>query len=100
MTWFKVINCVNTELFPVLAIALKKCLDEKLSADPKFKSDNFGDDVVDDIIERLKGKRTMNNKEIEYLKALFKRATESGKEQQSLVKFNSIAIQLDAYVKL
>ena len=77
MTWFKVVNCVNTELFPVLAIALKNCIDEKLSEDVNFKLDDFDDDVIDDLIERLKRKRTMNNKEIKYLKELFERATET-----------------------
>ena len=76
MTWFKVVNCVNNELFPVLSIALKKCIDEKLSEDKNFKPDDFGNDVVDDIMERLKGERTMNNKEMKYLKELFQRAIE------------------------
>ena len=77
MTWFKVVNCVNTELFPVLAIALKECIDTKLSEDVDFKLDNFDDNVVDDIMERLKGKRAMNNKEVQYLKGLFQRALET-----------------------
>ena len=77
MTWFKVVNCVNNELFPVLSIALKKCVDEKLSEDNNFKPDDFGDDVVDDILERLKGERTMNNKEMKYLRELLQRAVDS-----------------------
>ena len=86
MTWFKVINCVSTELFPVLAIKMRECIDEKLSEDTTFKLDDFGEVAVKDVIERLKGKRTMNNKEIEYLEALFQRATEYGqRQQQSLV---------------
>ena len=76
MTWFKVVNCVNNELFPVLSIALKKCIDDKLSEDNNFKPDDFGNDAVDDIMERLKGERTMNNKEMKYLKELFQRAIE------------------------
>ena len=74
MTWFKVINCVNTELFPVLSIALKKCIDEKLSDDNQFKIDDFGSDAIDDVMERLKEKRAMNNKEIKCLNGLFQRA--------------------------
>ena len=77
MTWFKVVNCVNTELFPVLAIALRECVDRKLSEDVEFKVDNFDKDVVEDIMERLKGKRAMNNKEVQYLKELFGRALET-----------------------
>ena len=82
MTWYKVVNCVNTELFPVLSITLKKCIDEKLSEDAKFKPDDFDDKVVYDVMERLKKKRTMNNKEIKYLQALFQRAMESQQNQQ------------------
>ena len=76
MTWFKVVNCVNNELFPVLSIALKKCIDEKLSEDNNFEPHDFGDVVIEDIMERLKGERTMNNKEMKYLKELFQRAIE------------------------
>ena len=71
------VNCVNTELFPVLSIALKKCIDNKLSEDDNFKLYDFGDEVQDDIIERLKEHRSMNNKEIKYLKELFQRAIET-----------------------
>ena len=77
MTWFKIVNCVNTELFPVLSIALKRCIDEKLSDDNNFKLYDFDDDTVDDIMERLKGQRSMNNKEVQYLKGLFERAIET-----------------------
>ena len=90
MTWFKVINCVNTELFPVLSITLKKCVDEKLSEDSEFKPDNFGDDVINDVMDRLKGKRTMNNKEIKYLRALFNRAIEPQETQRRLVNNENI----------
>ena len=58
----------------MLSIALKKCIDEKLSDNDQFKLDDFGSDVIDDVLERLKGKRVMNNKEIKYLNGLFQRA--------------------------
>ena len=58
----------------MLSIALKKCIDEKLSDDDQFKLDDFGSDAVNDVMERLKGKRVMNNKEIKYLNGLFQRA--------------------------
>ena len=85
MTWLKVINCVNTELFPVLAITLKKCIDEKLFEDSEFKVVDFGSNVVEDVMKRLKAKRTMNSKEIEYLMELFQRAVDSPKEEISSV---------------
>ena len=85
MTWFKVVHCVKTELFPVLSIALKECIDEKVAKEPNFKIDDFGDDAVEDILDRLKEKRTTNNKEIKYLKALFQRASEYAEYEQRLV---------------
>ena len=85
MTWFKVVQCVNTELFPVLSIVMRECVEEKLSKDPRFKVDDFGESAVKEVIERLRGKRTMNNKEISYLKELIQRASGHREEQQRLV---------------
>ena len=70
-----------------LAITLKKCIDEKLAADTKFKPEDFGKDAIDDILEKLKEKRTTSDKEIRYLRALFRRATESQPNKQSLVHY-------------
>ena len=66
---------MKTELFPVLSIALKECIEDKISKEADFKLDDFGEDAVKDVIERLKAKRTTNNRELKYLRALFERAT-------------------------
>ena len=76
LTWFDVIQCVWTELFPVLSATLSQCIQEKLGLETEFKLNDFEGDVVNDILERLKRKRTMNNKEINYLKQLIQRAAE------------------------
>ena len=76
LTWFDVIQCVWTELFPVLSATMSQCVQEKLASDIEFKLSDFGEDAVNDILERLKGRRTMNNKEIDYLKQLIQRAAE------------------------
>ena len=34
----------------------QKCIEEKLSKDPRFKVDDFGESAVKEVIERLKGK--------------------------------------------
>ena len=86
MTWFNVVHCVSTELFPVLAVKMRECVEEKLAKEPTFKLDDFGAAAVGDVIEGLKTKRTMNNKEIAYLKGLIRRATEHQKEGRRLVK--------------
>ena len=49
----------------MLSTALKKCIDEKLSDDNNFKVHDFEDDVVDDIMERLKRQKSMNNNEVQ-----------------------------------
>ena len=76
-TWFNVMQCVTQELFPVLSFKISECVQEKLVEDPTFKMTDIEDEAVDDILERLTRKRTMNNKEMEYLKDLVKRLRES-----------------------
>ena len=84
-TWFDIFRCVSTELFPALSIMMRKCLDEILKEKPEFKLTDFGEVAVEEIMERLKQKRTMNNTEIEYLKKLIQRAAEPEKTRQRLV---------------
>ena len=74
MTWFKVTRCVMNELFPALSIPMEECVEDKLEVEPDFKIDDLGEDAVKGVIDRLKAKRTMNNKEIFYLKQLIQRA--------------------------
>ena len=83
ITWHNVLQCVNQELFPVLSVKINECVQEKLLKDSAFKMSDIGTDAVEDIIERLMKKRTMNNKEITYLKELFERANEYGQSGDS-----------------
>ena len=55
---------------------MRECLDEILKEKPDFKLTDFSENAVEEIMEILKQKRTMNNNEIEYLKELIQRATE------------------------
>ena len=82
-TWFDIFRCVSTELFPALSIMMRQCLDEILKEKPDFKLDDFGKEAMEEIMEKLKQKRTMNNYEIEYLQRLIQRA--STDEQPRLV---------------
>ena len=79
MTWYNILQCVTQELFPVLSFKINECVQEKLVSDPSFQISNIGEDAVKDIIRRLMEKRTMNNKEISYLRDLFQRANQYGK---------------------
>ena len=65
--------------------ALKSNSDEKVAKEPIYKIDGFGEDAMEDTLERLKVKRAANNKEIKYLKALFQRASEYLEYEQRLV---------------
>ena len=71
--WFNFVQCVSSELFPVLSVTMGKCIQEKLESDIGFKLNDFRDETVKDVFERLMEKRTMNNKEIQYLKRMIVR---------------------------
>ena len=72
-TWFNVLQCVTQELFPILSIKINECVQEKLLKDTAFKMGDIRKEAVLDILDRLMTKRTMNNKEIAYLKELVQR---------------------------
>ena len=76
MSWQNVVQCVTHELFPVLSVKINECVQEKLLQDLNFKSSDITSDAVEDILKRLMTKRTMNNKEIEYLKGLIERTND------------------------
>ena len=80
-----VIQSVSTHLFPILSVTMSKCVQEKLASDTEFKLNDLSEEAVKDIIERLKEKRTMSNKEITYLKGIIYRAIESHQNRQCLV---------------
>lgn len=74
ITWFNVVQCVSQELFPDLAVRINQLVKEKMSDDATFKMDDIGMEAAQNVIERLKNKRSTNNKEISYLNGLFRRA--------------------------
>ena len=85
MTWFNVTRGVMNELFPVLSITMQKCIEDKLAEEPNFKLNDMESKAVKDIIERLKAKRAMNNKEISHLEALIQRANDHQQSPPGLV---------------
>ena len=85
MTWFNIMQCVSMELFPAISVKISQCVQEKVLEDSSFELSDIGSEAVDDVIERLKEKRTMNNKEISYLKELIQRARDIAETQHSLV---------------
>lgn len=82
MSWFGVVQCVRTELFPTLAVHISECVQESFE-DPNFKMDDIGEDAANNVLGRLRQKRAMNNKEEAYLLALVKRAHDSQKTVES-----------------
>ena len=68
-TWFDICRCVSTELFPVLSIKIRECLDEILKEKPKKAKllNEHGDKIIEHFRtsgidqERLEG---MSNKDL------------------------------------
>ena len=81
------VQCVTHELFPVLSVKINECVQEKLLQDLNFKSSDITNDAVDDILKRLMTKRTMNNKEIEYLKGLIERANDISNSEMMQIEY-------------
>ena len=90
MEWFKLCDGVECELFRALAEKLRSCIFEKMLQESDFKLTDFGDAVVEDVMDRLKKKRLMNLVEVEYLTSFFNRATKYQPHYQSLVNFSKI----------
>ena len=67
-------QCVTAELFTSISVSISSCVQEKVLRDSAFKMSDLSEEAVKDVMTRLKEKRTMNNKEVTYLMALFQRA--------------------------
>ena len=67
-------QCVSTELFPTFSVKISECLEQKVLRDSAFEMSDVGEEAVNDIIFQMKRRRTMNNKEISYLRKLIQRA--------------------------
>ena len=76
-------QCVSTELFPTFSVKISKCLQQKAIANSAFKMNDVGDEAVEDVIFRLKQMRSMNNKEISYLRKLIQRALTATRTETS-----------------
>ena len=74
--WHNVVEAVSQELYPLIATTLGQSVDELVTSD-SLKEDDLTDDAVTIVIERMKmkSKKALYNKEIEYIKDLVQRAT-------------------------
>ena len=62
---------------------ISECLEQKVLRDAAFEMSDVGEEAVNDVIFQLKRRRTMNNKEISYLKKLIQRAVNVPQIQHS-----------------
>ena len=85
ITWFSIMQCVSTELFPVFSTKISECLQEKRFQNSAFQMNDISDEVVEDVISRLQQKRATNNTEIMYFKKLIQRAIEGPVSHDSYV---------------
>ena len=73
LTWYNVMECVRQELYPAMAASMSQALDE-LVVKSRFDIGDLGGKAVERVIEGLKTKKVLFNKEIEYIRDLVQRA--------------------------
>ena len=71
--WHNLVEAVRQELYPLIATALGQSVDE-LVASGTLKEDDLTESATDKVIEMMKNKKVLYNKEIEYIRDLVKRA--------------------------
>lgn len=59
-----------------MADTVKECVEEEISSGSSFKEDDLSEKAVEDVLARLGAKRSINPKEIVYIKAMVQRAKE------------------------
>ena len=92
LKWHNVVEAVKQELYPTMATWLGESIKELLSSDTDtVKPGDFSDNATESVIERLKTKKVLFNKEIEYIKELVQRANAfRWKESESMVLCHSL----------
>ena len=90
VNWHNLVEAVRQELYPLIATALGQSIDE-LVATGTLKEDDLTDSATDKVIEMMKNKKVLYNKEIGYIRDLVKRAnTFHWEETQSTFSCHSL----------
>ena len=90
LKWHTVAEAVNHELYPLIATSLGEAVEELIES-KTLKSGDLSDNATDLVIEKLKTKKVLFSKEIEYIKGLVQRASAfRWDESESMFLFHSL----------
>ena len=73
LKWHNVVEAVKQELYPFIATSLGKAVEELVES-KALELHDLSDNATDLVIEKLKTKKVLFSKEIEYIKGLVQRA--------------------------
>ena len=82
VNWNNVVEAVGQELYPKIAESMALSVEE-LKGKRTLKHDDLSGDATDRVIETLKTKKVLYNKEIVYIKGLVERARAFQRKKQS-----------------
>ena len=90
LKWHNVVEAVNQELYPLIATSLVEAVEELIES-KTLKPHNLSDNATDLVVEKLKTKKVLFSKEIEYIKGLVQRASAfRWDESESMFLFHSL----------
>ena len=73
LKWDNVVEAVKKELYPMISTAMGQSVKELIDSNT-LKPNNFSDNAIEKVIGKMKDKKVLYNKEIEYIRDLVKRA--------------------------
>ena len=84
------VEAVNQELYPLISTSLGQAVEELIES-TTLKPHNLSDNATDLVVEKLKTKKVLFSKEIEYIKGLVQRASAfRWDESESMFLFHSL----------
>ena len=90
LKWHNVVEAVRQELYPLIATSLGEAVEELIES-KTLKPYNLSDNATDLVVEKLKTKKVLFSKEIEYIKGLVQRASAfRWDESESMFLFHSL----------
>ena len=79
LCWAHILSAVKHEMYPMMAAAIGKCVDE-------LSSNDLSDDAVEAVLAELKKKRALSNGEVHCRKGLIQRARQFSWTAQPTLK--------------
>ena len=95
ISWQHIVNCARHELFPKLATAIKKVVNNPNKAAFNIDEYDLDDASINKMLQYLKNTRNLSDEVIKYLHALIKRAVSF-----TPINLNNICLVLHPFVSL